>query len=123
MRLLLDSHAFLWFVSGDRRLSPAARAAIEDCSEAWLSHASIWELAIKHAAGRLTLRDPLPEMADRGGFLLLAIAVRHIEAAVRLPFHHRDPFDRMLVAQAIEEGLTLATEDETLHRYPVAWLW
>lgn len=122
-RLLVDSHTFLWFVHGDGRLSPPARKAIEGSDEVWLSHASVWELTIKHAAGRLTLAAPLREMATRGGFLLLPVDLAHIEATARLPRHHRDPFDRMLVAQAIEEGMTLVTGDDTLWKYPVAWLW
>jgi PIN domain nuclease of toxin-antitoxin system len=124
MRLLLDSHAFLWGVSGDPRLSTrAARAMAGRDQEVWLSHASVWELTAKASSGRLALPEPVAAMAQNFGARLLPITLRHIEATADLPPHHRDPFDRLLVAQAIEEGLTLVTVDERMHRYPVAWLW
>lgn len=124
MRLLLDSHAFLWAVSGDPRLSArAARVMAGRDREVWLSHASVWELTAKAAAGRLALPESVAVMAQNFGARLLPIALGHIEATAGLPLHHRDPFDRLLIAQAVEEGLTLVTVDERIRRYPVAWLW
>ena len=117
MRLLLDSHAFLWAVSGDPRLSPrAARAMAGRDREAWLSHVSVWELTAKASSGRLAFPEPVAVMAGNFGAKLLPITPRHIEATAELPPHHRDPFDRLLVAQAIEEGLTLVTADERIQR-------
>jgi PIN domain nuclease of toxin-antitoxin system len=124
MRLLLDSHVFLWAFSDPGRLSPNAKAAIgEPRNQRWLSHASLWELTIKIAAGRLRLGGPLADLVAGSRVALLPVELGHIEATGRLPFHHGDPFDRMLVAQAIEEGLTLVTADKALRRYPVACLW
>jgi PIN domain nuclease of toxin-antitoxin system len=124
MRLLLDSHAFLWAVSGDPRLSARAACVMAGRDrEVWLSHASVWELTAKGRGGQTRVagdgRRDGPELwrpppADRAG---------HIEATAGLPLHHRDPFDRLLIAQAVEEGLTLVTVDERIRRYPVAWLW
>ena len=91
--------------------------------EAWLSHASVWELTAKASSGRLAFPEPVAVMAGNFGAKLLTITLRHIAATAELPPHHHDPFDRLLVAQAIEEGLTLVTVDERIQRYPVAWLW
>ena len=124
MRLLLDSHVFLWAYSEPDRLSAAAAAAIASPShEPWLSHTSVWELTIKLSLGRLRLAGPLSDLILDSKVRLLPIGLGHVEATARLPPHHGDPFDRMLVAQAIEEGLTLVTADVTVQRYPVAWLW
>lgn len=123
MRLLLDSHAFLWFSSDSPRLSRRANDAIMAAREVRLSYASIWEMAIKQALGRLKLQDLPEDMATRAGIELLSIELPHLRHLQHLPHHHGDPFDRMLVAQAIEEGLTLVTADRNVQRYPVAWLW
>jgi PIN domain nuclease of toxin-antitoxin system len=124
MRLLLDSHAFLWFVEDHPRLSARARKAIlEEATEVWVSHASLWELTIKQALRRLALPDPPDMMALNARLRLLAIELHHIRATAGLPLHHGDPFDRLLVAQAIEDGLVLVTTDKLVQRYPVAWLW
>jgi PIN domain nuclease of toxin-antitoxin system len=123
MRLLLDSHAFLWLATDDPRLSRRARGAILASDESLLSLASVWELAIKRGIGRLTLEDDADVMAARSRVSLLPIDLRHIKLSAGLPRHHGDPFDRILVAQAMEEGLTLVTADRRLWRYPVALLW
>jgi PIN domain nuclease of toxin-antitoxin system len=124
MRLLLDSHAFLWFVEGSPRLSIKARQAIaEEADEVWLSHASVWELTIKQTVSRLELPDPPDVMALNAGLQLLPIELRHIRATASLPPYHGDPFDRLLVVQAVEEGLVLVTADRLVQRYPMAWLW
>lgn len=124
MQLLLDSHAFVWFVEGSSRLSQTARRAVqEEAVDVWVSYASVWELSIKQAVSRLELPDSPDAMAGNAHFRLLPIALPHVRATSRLPRHHGDPFDRMLVAQALEEGLTLVTADAMIRRYPVAWLW
>ena len=125
MRLLLDSHAFLWWLVGDKRLSATARRAIADGSaEVTVSAATIWELEVKSAAGRLDLGglDLLLELGKEG-FDELPIAARHAAHAARLPPHHSDPFDRVLVAQALGESLTLVTKDDALRAYGVPRLW
>lgn len=124
MRLLLDSHSLIWFVAGSKRMSASARDAIANAAnDVWVSHASIWELTIKQAASRLRLPSPPEEMAERASMRLLPIDLRHIRATATLSAIHGDPFDRLLVAQAIDEGLVLVTADRTIQRYSVAWLW
>ena len=127
MRLLVDTHAFLWFAAGDARLSKAARRALEkDDGEWWLSAASVWELSIKSGLGRLTLPAPAAEyIADkvRAGVRVLSVDWTHAAAVERLPPHHRDPFDRLLVAQSILEDLPIVTGDRTLARYDIEVVW
>jgi PIN domain nuclease of toxin-antitoxin system len=124
MRLLIDSHALIWARQGNVALSTTARGAIEDPDNtAFFSHASLWELTIKIALGRLVL----PERVETSVALLdlefLPIRVDHIRQLETLPRLHRDPFDRMLVAQALIEGLTLVSGDRQLAAYPVPTLW
>jgi PIN domain nuclease of toxin-antitoxin system len=127
--LLLDSHAVLWFLLGDGDRFPAAvRDRIEDPGErVVVSVASQWELMLKAGTGKLSLPDAperfLFDVVDEAGFRLLHVQPRHAQALAELPQLHADPFDRMLVAQALVEDLTLVTGDEVLHRYPVATLW
>ncbi len=109
MRLLLDTHALLWFLGGSDRLSTNARAAIEDVSNTRLfSVASAWEIAIKTSLGKLSLTTSfaqlIPGQLHANAIQLLPIHPAHMAALIGLPFHHRDPFDRMLVAQAVAEG-------------------
>lgn len=122
MRLLLDSHVFLWWLADDGRLSAAARAAIVDSrSIVHISAATIWELAIKAALGRLdTGGADLAEEIAANGFFELPISSRHAAAAGALPRHHDDPFDRMLIAQARTEELVLVTRDRAFRAYEVA---
>ncbi len=117
MRLLLDTHVFLWWRANDRRLGPAARAAVADAEVVFVSAATAWEAAIKAALGRLRYPDTIEAGVEASGFEKLAITLAHAERAARLPPHHADPFDRMLVAQAALEGLTLVTHDRALARY------
>lgn len=111
MNLLLDSHAFLWFCLGDTRLSKAALQALSAAgARRWISIASLWELNIKASLGKLILHRPLAFVTDdafqRQGFRLLPIELAHLEALRQLPLHHRDPFDRMLIAQFDSYGVT-----------------
>lgn len=127
MKLLVDTHAFLWFAAGDQRLSRRARRAIEDAAgEWWLSAASVWEMAIKASRRRLTLPAPADEyISDKiqGGLRLLSIEWPHAAAVERLPFHHTDPFDRLIIAQAQTEQLTVVTKDAVFGKYGVEVIW
>ena len=128
MRLLLDTHAFLWWISGNRRLAGAARRAIEDDgNHVAVSAASAWEVATKHRLGKLPgsealARDVAGAIASQG-FEELAITVHHAERAGRLAGPHRDPFDRMLIAQALAHDLTVVSIDTVFDRYGVDRLW
>ena len=128
MSLLLDTHAFLWFVLNDGKLSDAARNAIQDqASVVMVSPASYWEIAIKVSLGRYRLHTDFETFwnAGIGGnkFTILPITPLHAATLATLPFHHKDPFDRMLVAQAIVEEATLVTVDQAFRAYPVSCLW
>jgi PIN domain nuclease of toxin-antitoxin system len=127
VNLLLDTHAFLWFVTGDERLSARARQAMENAdAELFLSAASIWEMAIKSCLGRLTLPAPLSEyVAEKleHGFRVLPVDWTHAVAVEKMPFHHRDPFDRLLVAQAVAEGMPLVSADPEFRAYKVKVIW
>ncbi len=128
MRLLLDTHAFLWWLAGDEALSPAARAAIADeANGVFVSAASAWEIATKHRIGKLpgvaaVIADLDGAIADQG-FAALPIGVRHGQAAGALPGPHRDPFDPMLIAQAMLENLVLVSNEQPFDAYGVARLW
>ena len=123
VRLLLDTHVFLWWRTNDRRLKAAARAAIATADLVFVSAASAWEAALKVALGRLKIPDTIEAGVEASGFDKLPITFAHAEAAARLPPHHLDPFDRLLVAQARIEGLTLVTHDRRLAPYEVDILW
>lgn len=128
MRLLLDTHAFLWFVAGDAQLSRRARARIRDARhDKFLSVASIWEIAIKRSLGKLELEVSLDELIDAGavdnGISLLDVTRAHATGAAELGFHHRDPFDRLLVSQAMSEDMAVVSRDRAFDRYPVERLW
>lgn len=118
MRLLLDTHVLLWWLGDDPTLSAAAAAAIVDGGNAaFVSAATVWEVEIKRAKGALTAPDDLLEQVETAGFELLPISAEHARDAGRLPRHHDDPFDRMLIAQAAAEGATLVTSDGTIAAY------
>ncbi len=119
MRLLVDSHVALWWLDDSGWLGPQCRQRIAQADEVFFSAVTPWELGIKRALGKLTMPDGLAAALESGGFLPLAISVAHAERTPTLPPHHRDPFDRMLVAQAQLEALMLATADEKLAAYDV----
>lgn len=127
MRTLLDTHAFLWGIAGDRRMSQHAREIFIGPSNLSMSIASIWEILIKVQVGKLNL--PLPagpyiiRKLSENRIEILPIRLDHLLAFERLPKHHRDPFDRMLIAQAVEEGLPIVTADSHFSRYPVKVIW
>lgn len=127
-RALLDTHAFIWFISGDQRLSPAARKLLDDReNEILISVASLWEIAIKHSLGKLTLErrfaEFIPEQLDRQQIEILPITLTHLAEVDRLPFHHRDPFDRVIAAQALSEGIPVISVDAALDPYGVNRIW
>ena len=128
MKLLLDTHVFLWWVSDAPELSVAARAAIsEPGNTCYLSLASCWELAIKSAVGKLKLKKPVQrfvsEQMQQNGFLMLNIELRHISKVEALPFHHRDPFDRLLISQAKTERMVMVTAVPILAAYGIRCVW
>ena len=128
MRLLLDTHAFLWWVDDSRRLSRKARAAIANRDSAcYLSLASVWEMAIKVSVDRLKLPSAVDrfvsEQMAANAFEPLPIDLRHAGDVARLPFHHRDPFDRLLVAQALSEALAIVSADPVFVKYGVKRVW
>lgn len=127
MRYLLDTHVFLWIASGDPRLTPTALAVFVDSEqECFLSAASVWEIAIKSSLGKLVLATSLARIVGDGmerGLRVLDVTADHAFAIERLPYHHRDPFDRLLVAQAIHEGMYLVSSDAKLDAYGVTRIW
>jgi PIN domain nuclease of toxin-antitoxin system len=127
VRLLLDTHALLWFAEGDDRLGDAASRAIQDRrNHVIVSIASYWELAIKSGLGRFRFAYSPAELLTRAtsaGFDLLPLAIEHVEAVRSLALLHRDPFDRILIAQAITTGSTLVTRDGQFAAYGVPVLW
>jgi PIN domain nuclease of toxin-antitoxin system len=128
MTALLDAHAFLWFIAGSPKLSNTARSVIEEQTQTrLLSVASLWEIAIKHSLGRLTLAAPfnqiIPLQLSANGIGLLGIEVDHLDALVSLPFHHRDPFDRLLITQAMVGGIPIVSADPAFDAYPVTRRW
>ena len=128
MKLLLDTHTFLWFIMANSSLSADARALIEDqANEKFLSVASLWEIAIKVSIGKLGLSAPfgtlIPQQLSANGFELLRLEVNHAAALIGLPFHHRDPFDRLLIAQAMVEQMQIVSIDSAFDAYPISRLW
>jgi len=124
-RLLLDTNVAVWLLLGDRkRVSTDAVRALEDTNnEVALSAASVWEIAIKRSLGKVTLPDAWARALQRLGFDPMPVTAIHAAAVERLPWHHRDPFDRLLVAQASLERCALVTADHRLATYPVETLW
>jgi PIN domain nuclease of toxin-antitoxin system len=122
LRIVLDTHALLWWLEGDPRIERQAQDLIADpANDILVSIASLWEIVVKVRVGKLEadLRDIVAAI-NAQGFETLEIRPEHLEGLVRLPMHHRDPFDHLLIAQAIAEGLTLLSEDQQVSAYPVA---
>ena len=120
MRLLLDTHVVLWELSGSRSLGPRAREVVEQASELLLSVVSFAEIGVKAAVGKLSIPDDFHHHVLQSGLQILGLAPDHGLAVAGLPMHHRDPFDRLLIAQAVAEGLTLLTADARIAAYDVA---
>lgn len=124
MRLLPDTHAALWLLSGDARLSSRADGLLTDgANDVLLSAGVVWEVSIKRALGKLDAPAGFAETLLSAGATPLAITVEHADAAGSLPWHHRDPFDRLLVAQAVAENAVLVSGDERLSTYDVRVAW
>lgn len=127
MKLLLDTHIFIWWADQPEKLSPAALSALEDdANELLLSVVSVWEMQIKIQLGKLKLSLPLKELLKKqheiNDLTVSAVALTHVLALDALPFHHKDSFDRSLIAQSIEEGLTIVTADSQFSLYSVKLL-
>jgi PIN domain nuclease of toxin-antitoxin system len=128
MRVLLDTHALYWYIEGDTQLSTNAQTLIRDSSnEVLISPASYWEMAIKISIGKWHLNRPYEEFINLGLnhylFQVLPILPTHTARLIGLPFHHRDPFDRLLVAQALIEGIPIISNDTNLDAYGITRLW
>lgn len=128
MRLLLDTHAFLWFIEGNLNLSDHARQLIEDeNNQRFLSIASLWEISIKVSIGKLELGIPFTEFFQQqvygNAIALLEIRAEHLDILAKLPFYHKDPFDRLIIAQSVVENIPLVTKDGAFTNYPVVLLW
>lgn len=121
MNLLIDTCTLLWWANGDKLSSSVSQAIEDPGNQVWVSAASIWEIGIKTSLGKLTVRGDLDTVVDED-FDHLPITFAHARHAAQLPHHHRDPFDRMLVAQAQSENLALATRDRRIGQYDVALL-
>ncbi|PSB17416.1 PIN domain nuclease [filamentous cyanobacterium CCP2] len=128
MRLLLDTHTFLWFIEGSLNLSSVARTLIENReNQRVLSIASLWEMSIKISIGKLELGMSLTELVRREVYgnvvTLLEIQPSHLDKLAKLPFHHKDPFDRLLIAQSLVERIPIVTKDKAFGSYPATLLW
>ncbi|PSB03225.1 type II toxin-antitoxin system VapC family toxin [Merismopedia glauca] len=123
MKLLLDTHALLWWLSKDAKLSQGAMEAISNPDNlVFVSAASAWEIAIKKAIGKLTAPDNLKEALDANNFLELPITIEHCQTLYQLPLHHQDPFDRIMLAQAMSERLILVSRDAKFTLYEISML-
>jgi PIN domain nuclease of toxin-antitoxin system len=121
--ILLDTHVALWWRENNPRLEMEAREAIASADVAYVSVVSAWEVAVKIAVGKLRIPGSFEEAIDESGFSKLPITFAHAAALTELPLHHRDPFDRMLIVQAQQEGLTIVTADRKFEPYDVDILW
>lgn len=120
MNCLLDTHSFLWFLRGDKRLGEKARLVIENPkNNVYLSVASVWEITIKVSLGKLELKESIEETVEKSDFEIIDIELDHILELTKLSNYHRDPFDRILVAQALVENLVIITNDEKIKKYGI----
>jgi len=127
MKAILDTHTFLWAIADDKRLSPQAKRVYTGPHDLWLSLASVWEILLKVQSGKLPLPEPagpyLVKKLGQNRIEVLPITLDHVLEIENLPLHHRDPFDRMLVAQSIHERMPLVTADPLFEKYPVEIIW
>lgn len=128
MRLLLDTHTFIWFFTGNTKISNQARAFIDNQdNEKLLSTASVWEIAIKQSTGKLSFHVPfevfIKQQLSLNDFNLIDINLDHLAVVATLAFHHRDPFDRLLIAQSIVENIPILSVDSAFDAYPIERLW
>lgn len=128
MRFLLDTHTFIWFIRDDPQLSITAKTLIEDSTNIlYLSSASVWEMAIKTSLGKLdsppSFADAVNQQLNENNILLLDIRVEHAGRVATLPFHHRDPFDRLIIAQSLSDDLPIIGKDEVFDAYGVKRYW
>ena len=128
MKFIMDTHAFLWFIEGDVNLSQSARILIENMKyQKFLSIASLWEMSIKASLKRLELKEDFSTIVQQyvygNGFELLSIKPEHLEQLARLPFYHKDPFDRLIIAQAITDNISIITKDSMFKNYPIRLFW
>ncbi|SJM94165.1 conserved hypothetical protein [Crenothrix polyspora] len=127
MNLLLDTHTLIWLLEGDSNLSQTAKAAIENPDNTnFVSIATVWEMAIKVSIGKLEMQAPLnmlKTLMELNGIETLPVSIEHALLVSKLPFYHKDPFDRLLIAQAINENMLLLTRDEKFSHYDVRILW
>lgn len=127
MKLLVDTHALIWFITNDRSLPKKTKTIIEDSDNSCVvSVASLWEMGIKYSLGRIELKSDLENIfriIEKSGFGLLPITPEHILASTKLGLHHKDPFDRIIIAQAITEKLTIISKDKQFKYYPVKVIW
>ncbi|NET00111.1 MAG: type II toxin-antitoxin system VapC family toxin [Sphaerospermopsis sp. SIO1G1] len=125
---LIDTHTFIWYVTDDSRISNQVLEVINDeNNQIFLSIASIWEIGIKHGLGKLNFNVPfetfITQQMSINDFILLDIKITHITVVAKLPFHHRDPFDRILIAQAIVENIPIISADRKFDAYPIQCIW
>jgi PIN domain nuclease of toxin-antitoxin system len=123
VRLILDTHVFLWWRGDDPRLKGTVRDAVASAELVVFSTVSAWEIAMKVGIGKLRVTASLDQVFDPPGFSKLSLSASHALTLSTLPHHHRDPFDRMLIAQALVDGLTVVTHDRRFEPYPVQVLW
>ena len=124
MRALLDTNVFLWFISGNEKLSSATKKIIADTNnELFLSIASLWEIAIKTSIGKLELLQPFDQLVSNhitdNEINIMQIEPKHLSLLIKLPFHHRDPFDRLIIAQGISENLPILSSDASFKQYQI----
>jgi PIN domain nuclease of toxin-antitoxin system len=124
MKLLLDTHAFLWYVAADAKLTEKAKMAIQDTGNIkFISIASFWEIVIKTSLGKLQLNSPFENLYKLKGYHHLAISFLHLENLTKLEFHHGDPFDRLIIAQAKVEKMHIISIDESFDKYGIKRIW
>ena len=128
MRLLLDTHTFLLFIQGNDDLSDVARALIEDsANQKLISIASLWEISIKVSIGKLEIEMPMTELVKNqvlgNAFDILDISPQHLDELAKLTFHHKDPFDRLMIAQSLAEGISIVSKDNAFRGYSAQLIW